>query len=48
MSQWELPVPIYVTRGEIQRLDNTGDLHGEPRGDKAGDGGQDVQLMGMA
>ncbi|XP_008771854.1 plexin-B3 isoform X3 [Rattus norvegicus] len=27
MSQWELPVPIYVTRGEIQRLDNTGDLH---------------------
>ncbi|XP_060231028.1 plexin-B3 isoform X3 [Meriones unguiculatus] len=27
MSQWELPVPIYVTRGESQRLDNAGDLH---------------------
>lgn len=30
MSQRELPVPIYVTRGEIQRLDNAHDLHGEP------------------
>ncbi|XP_031199293.1 plexin-B3 [Mastomys coucha] len=27
MPQWELSVPIYVTRGEIQRLDNAGDLH---------------------
>ncbi|XP_015841560.1 plexin-B3 isoform X3 [Peromyscus maniculatus bairdii] len=27
MSQRELPVPIYVTRGEIQRLDNAHDLH---------------------
>ncbi|XP_008585077.1 PREDICTED: LOW QUALITY PROTEIN: plexin-B3 [Galeopterus variegatus] len=27
MSQRELPVPIYVTRGETQRLDNTQTLH---------------------
>ncbi|XP_021107976.1 plexin-B3 isoform X4 [Heterocephalus glaber] len=27
-SQWELPVPIYVTRGETQRLDNALTLHG--------------------
>ncbi|XP_021107980.1 plexin-B3 isoform X7 [Heterocephalus glaber] len=26
-SQWELPVPIYVTRGETQRLDNALTLH---------------------
>ncbi|XP_033616101.1 plexin-B3 isoform X3 [Fukomys damarensis] len=26
-SQWELPVPIYVTRGETQRLDNARTLH---------------------
>ncbi|KAI6050509.1 PLXNB3 [Marmota monax] len=27
MSQRELPVPIYVTRGEVQRLDNAHALH---------------------
>jgi hypothetical protein len=38
MSQRELLVPIYVTRGEVQRLDNARTLHGEPRGSKAGRG----------
>lgn len=37
-SQWELPVPIYVTRGETQRLDNARTLHGE-LGAVAGKGG---------
>lgn len=31
LSQRELPVPIYVTRGEAQRLDNAAALLGEPR-----------------
>lgn len=36
MSQRELPVPIYVTRGEVQRLDNAHALHGELGGSRAG------------
>lgn len=36
MSQRELPVPIYVTQGEAQRLDNAHALYGEPEGSQAG------------
>lgn len=39
MAQRELPVPIYVTRGEGQRLDNARTLHGEPGGGTAGRAG---------
>lgn len=36
MAQRELPVPIYVTRGEGQRLDNAHTLHGELGGGRGG------------
>lgn len=39
MAQRELPVPIYVTRGEGQRLDNARTLHGELGGSRAGKSG---------
>uniref|UniRef100_A0A8C9P095 Plexin-B3 n=1 Tax=Spermophilus dauricus TaxID=99837 RepID=A0A8C9P095_SPEDA len=47
MSQRELPVPIYVTRGEVQRLDNAHALHGElgvPGQEGAGDAAQQCYL----
>lgn len=34
-AQRELPVPIYVTRGKGQRLDNARTLHGELGGGRA-------------
>lgn len=39
MVQRELPVPIYVTRGEGQRLDNAHSLHGQLGGGGVGRAG---------
>lgn len=36
MAQQELPVPIYITRGKGQRLDNAHALHGELGDGRAG------------
>lgn len=43
MAQQELPVPIYVTRGEGQRLDNAQTLHGELGGGPGGRGGHGAE-----
>lgn len=48
MVRQELPVPIYVTRGEGQRLDNTHTLHGELGGGKAGGTRQAAQGMRLS
>lgn len=48
MAQRELPVPIYVTRGEGQRLDNARTLHGEAGGRRAGGAGCTAEGRGLS